>query len=110
MKEYQNLCLEQIEEKFSKDDSIAAFVMESGAQVAGGVIIYPIGFQQKISKLCKKYDILLILDEIATGLGRLGSMTEYTSQKSDPDIVAYGKNADRWLFNNVRYFNNKKNL
>ena len=89
--EYQNYCLNKIKKLFSKDDSIAAFVMESGAQVAGGVIIYPDGFQRKIKNLCKKYDILFVLDEVATGFGRLGSMVEYTAQSSQPDIVAYGK-------------------
>ncbi len=89
--EYQNFCLEKVESLFSNNGKIAAFVMESGAQLAGGVIIYPDGFQKKISKLCKKYDILLILDEIATGFGRLGSLIQYKSQDSIPDIVAYGK-------------------
>ena len=89
--DYQNECLEKIEERFSKKNDIAAFIMESGAQMAGGVIIYPKGFQTKISKLCKKYNILFVLDEIATGFGRLGSMTQYQEQKSIPDIVAYGK-------------------
>jgi len=41
LKEFENICLEKIEDKLSKDDTIAAFVMESGAQVAGGVNIYP---------------------------------------------------------------------
>ena len=89
--EYQNECLEKIEERFSKKNDIAAFIMESGAQMAGGVIIYPKGFQSKISKLCKKYNILFVLDEIATGFGRLGSMIQYQEQQSTPDIVAYGK-------------------
>ena len=89
--DYQNFCIDKIEKKISKDDKIAAFVMESGAQVAGGVIIFPKEFQRKISKLCKKYNVLLVLDEIATGFGRLGSMIQYTEQKSIPDIVAYGK-------------------
>ncbi|WP_249111185.1 adenosylmethionine--8-amino-7-oxononanoate transaminase [Nitrosopumilus sp. K4] len=91
LSDYQNFCLDKIEAHLSNDNNIAAFVMESGAQVAGGVIIYPEDFQKKISNLCKKYNVLLVLDEIATGFGRLGSMTEYTSQKSSPDIVAYGK-------------------
>ena len=65
--------------------------MESGAQMAGGVVIYPKGFQKKISQLCKKYDVLFVLDEIATGFGRLGSMLQYEEQNSKPDIVAYGK-------------------
>lgn len=89
--DYQNQCLDKIEKKFSKNDNIAAFVMESGAQMAGGAIIYPNGFQRKIGQLCKKYDILFVLDEIATGFGRLGSMIQYEEQKSIPDIVAYGK-------------------
>jgi adenosylmethionine-8-amino-7-oxononanoate aminotransferase len=65
--------------------------MESGAQVAGGVVIYPKNFQRKISQLCKKYDVLFVLDEIATGFGRLGSLVEYKAQNSTPDIVSYGK-------------------
>jgi len=89
--EYQKFCLNKIEKLFSKNNSIAAFVMESGAQVAGGVIIYPPGFQKKISQLCQKYNVLLVLDEVATGFGRLGSMVEYTAQSSKPDIVAFGK-------------------
>ena len=89
--DYQNQCLDKIEKRFAKKDNIAAFVMESGAQVAGGVIIYPNGFQKKISQLCKKYGVLFVLDEIATGFGRLGSMLQYEEQKSMPDIVAYGK-------------------
>jgi adenosylmethionine-8-amino-7-oxononanoate aminotransferase len=89
--EYQKYCLEKIENLLSNQKNIAAFVMESGAQVAGGVIIYPRGFQKKISKLCKKNNVLLILDEVATGLGRLGSLVQYQEQDSSPDIVSYGK-------------------
>ena len=89
--DYQNDCLERMEKRFSKNNNIAAFIMESGAQMAGGVIIYPKDFQRKISKLCKKHEILFVLDEIATGFGRLGSMVQYKEQKSIPDIVAYGK-------------------
>lgn len=90
-KEYEEYCLSKIEDKLKKDNSIAAFVMESGAQMAGGVIIYPKTFQKKISQICKKNDVLFVLDEIATGFGRLGSMVEYQSQNSIPDIVSFGK-------------------
>jgi len=90
-KEYAEYCLSKIEDKLEKDNSIAAFVMESGAQMAGGVIIYPKNFQKRISQICKKNDILFVLDEIATGFGRLGSMIEYQSQNSTPDIVSFGK-------------------
>ncbi len=89
--DYYGQVLEKIEKTFATDDKIAAFVMESGAQMAGGVNIYSGKLQMRISNLCKKYGILFILDEIATGFGRLGSFVEYVSQKSRPDIVSYGK-------------------
>ena len=89
--DYQNNCLDKIEKRLSKKDDVAAFVMESGAQMAGGVIIYPNKFQKEIGKICKRYNVLFVLDEIATGFGRLGSMLQYEEQKSIPDIVAYGK-------------------
>ncbi|MBM3906179.1 MAG: adenosylmethionine--8-amino-7-oxononanoate transaminase [Thaumarchaeota archaeon] len=91
IEKYYSQTLEKIEDTLANNQNIAAFVMESGAQIAGGVNIYQDSFQSKISKICKKYDTLLILDEIATGFGRLGSLVEYTAQKSKPDIVAYGK-------------------
>ncbi len=85
-------CLEQTEKALRKlEGKCAGLIMESGAQIAGGVVIYPEKYQQKISELCKKYDTLLILDEIATGFGRLGNMIEYFAQNSEPDIVCLGK-------------------
>jgi len=90
-KEYEEQCISKIEKRLEKDNSIAAFVMESGAQMAGGVIIHPKNFQKRIAKICKKNNVLLVLDEIATGFGRLGSMIEYESQNSIPDIVSFGK-------------------
>ena len=90
-KQYEEKCVSKIEKRLEKDNSIAAFVMESGAQMAGGVIIYPKNFQKRIARICKKNNVLLVLDEIATGFGRLGSMIEYESQNSIPDIVSFGK-------------------
>jgi len=80
-------------EKLLRDhgNRCAALIMESGAQVAGGAVIYPPGFQRELSRLCEKYDVLMILDEIATGFGRLGNMAEYLAQRSRPDIVCFGK-------------------
>ena len=89
--EFEQQCLSNIEKRLENDDSIAAFIMESGAQMAGGVIIYPKNFQKKIGQICKKNNVLLVLDEIATGFGRLGSMIEYRSQNCNPDIVSFGK-------------------
>jgi len=90
-KEFENDCIKKIENKLSNDNSVAAFVMESGAQVAGGVNIYPKNFQKRVNAICKKYNVLFVLDEIATGFGRLGSMIEYKNQNCNPDIVSFGK-------------------
>ena len=84
-------CLERMHEAFESDPSITALVMESGAQVAGGVVIYPDGFERGASRLCRRFGVTLVLDEVATGLGRLGSMAEHAAQGSRPDIVSYGK-------------------
>ncbi|HEX5519813.1 MAG TPA: adenosylmethionine--8-amino-7-oxononanoate transaminase [Candidatus Nitrosocosmicus sp.] len=85
-------CIEKTENLIKKNSKrCCALIMESGAQIAGGVIIYPQNYQKRISELCKKYDILLILDEIATGFGRLGNMIEYIAQETIPDIACFGK-------------------
>lgn len=85
-------CLEKTEAVLKRQkDRCAALIMESGAQIAGGAIIYPAGYQRRIAELCREYDVLLILDEIATGFGRLGNIIEYIAQDSQPDIVCFGK-------------------
>ena len=66
-------CLDKIEKSISKNsDSMAALVMESGAQMAAGARIYPPKFQRDVSKICSRHNVLLVLDEVATGFGRLG--------------------------------------
>jgi adenosylmethionine-8-amino-7-oxononanoate aminotransferase len=72
-------------------DKAIALIMESGAQIAGGVTIFPDGYQKQIKDICRKNNVLLILDEIATGFGRLGNMVEYLAQESTPDIACFGK-------------------
>ncbi len=90
--DYMQYCLDMLERELKEyKDNVAAVIMESGAQIAGGVIIYPKGYQKAVKELCSKYDTLLILDEVATGFGRLGSMVEYIAQDSIPDIVTFGK-------------------
>lgn len=89
--ECAKLCLDAAQETLEKDEKIGALIMESGAQVAGGVIIYPESFQKRLGNICRRHGVLLVLDEVATGFGRLGAMVQYRAQKNAPDIVAYGK-------------------
>ena len=83
--------IEKMEKTLANNSTIAALVMESGAQMAGGAVIFPEKFQSRVQRICRKYGVLLILDEIATGFGRLGSMVQYEHQGCIPDIVTYGK-------------------
>ena len=53
--------------------------------------IYEPEVLNKIYKLKKKYNVLLILDEIATGFGRTGSMFAFHQSKAKPDIICIGK-------------------
>lgn len=72
-------------------DGIAAFIVEPLA-FAGGVILPPAGFLEALSDLCRRRDILLIVDEIITGFGRSGRW--FGLQWADtvrPDIVTMGK-------------------
>jgi adenosylmethionine-8-amino-7-oxononanoate aminotransferase len=68
---------------------IAAFIVEPLLQGAGGMKTYNISFLKSARKLCDKYDILLIFDEVATGFGRTGNM--FVSDLVYPDIVVLGK-------------------
>lgn len=85
-------CIEGISDTLSaRRGEIAAVIMESGAQVAGGVRIFEPSFQEEVGGICRENNILLIVDEVATGFGRLGPMCVYSAERSKPDIAVYGK-------------------
>ena len=74
-----------------KADTIAALIMEPYVQAAGGIKVATKGYLKKIQKLCKKFDVLLILDEVATGFGRTGEMFACDHDNVTPDILVLGK-------------------
>ena len=71
-------------------ENIAAFVAEP-IQGAGGVIIPPKGYFEHIQGICKKYDILFIVDEVITGFGRTGSWFASDKMKLNPDMMTLAK-------------------
>ena len=84
--------LQQMEKLFRERHSeIAAFVMEPLMQGAAGMIDQPRGYISRVRELTKKYNILLVLDEVATGFGRTGSMFACDQEKVAPDILAVAK-------------------
>jgi adenosylmethionine-8-amino-7-oxononanoate aminotransferase len=77
--------------------SIAAVIAESCIQGAAGFVMQPKGFLAGLAKLCKKYNVLLILDEIAVGMGRTGRMFAFEHEEIaaggviEPDFLCLGK-------------------
>ncbi len=85
-------CLSCLEEILSKNsESIAAMVMEPLVQGAGGMIVHPKGYLSSARKLCKKYNVLLIADEVMVGFGRTGKMFACSHEDVIPDILALSK-------------------
>jgi adenosylmethionine-8-amino-7-oxononanoate aminotransferase len=60
-------------------------------QGASGIILMPEGYLSEVEKLCRQYDVLLLVDEVATGFGRTGKMFACEHEGIQPDIMMVGK-------------------
>lgn len=70
---------------------LAAMVIEPLVQCAAGMIMHPAGYLRGVRELTKRYDVLLIADEIAVGLGRTGTMFACEQEGVVPDFLCLGK-------------------
>jgi len=84
---YDDLC--SLEQEL-KDPNCAAFMVEP-IQGEAGVVVPSEGYLKGIRKLCDKYNVLWIADEVQTGLGRTGKMTACEHEGVKPDLLVLGK-------------------
>lgn len=71
-------------------ETVAAFIGEP-VMGAGGVIVPPETYWDKIQAVCRKYDVLIIADEVITGFGRLGTMFGSEKYGIEPDVMVLSK-------------------
>jgi adenosylmethionine-8-amino-7-oxononanoate aminotransferase len=70
---------------------VAAVIMEPLVQGAAGMLVHPPGYLRAVRELCDHHDILLILDEVATGFGRTGRMFACEHEGVAPDLLCLAK-------------------
>lgn len=79
-------------------DTVAAFIAEPISGMSLCAAVPPEGYFEEIRRICDKYDVLLILDEVMTGMGRTGKMFAYKHFNIVPDIVTMGKSISGGYF------------
>lgn len=85
-------CLSQLEAILKAHAScLAAICVEPVVQGAGGMIVQPHGFLRAVRELARRYDVLLIADEVATGFGRTGKMFACEHEGVSPDLMCVAK-------------------
>lgn len=91
-KEWCEKCLKELEEAILGNgaDNIAAVMLEP-VQLSNAVSVFHNNYFLGVKKLCDKYNVLLIVDEVATGFGRTGNIFAYKEWGIVPDIVIVSK-------------------
>jgi adenosylmethionine---8-amino-7-oxononanoate aminotransferase len=73
------------------EGEVAAVMMEPLVQGAAGMLMHPHGYLAAVRRLCDRYGVLLICDEVATGFGRTGTMFACRQEEVAPDLMCVAK-------------------
>ncbi len=85
-------CVDSLERLFDNQyERIAAVIVEPLPQGAGGMIVHPAEFLERVRRLCTEYEVLLIADEVLTGFGRTGRMFACELAGVVPDLMCLSK-------------------
>ncbi len=89
---YGEWAADQIEQVILREgpDTVGALCLEP-VTAGGGVIVPPAGYWQRVQEICRKYDILLHIDEVVCGVGRTGTWFGYQHYGVEPDFVTMAK-------------------
>ncbi|MEO1160756.1 MAG: aminotransferase class III-fold pyridoxal phosphate-dependent enzyme, partial [Pseudomonadota bacterium] len=89
---YGEWAADQIEQVILREgpDTVGALCLEP-VTAGGGVIEAPDGYWPRVQEICKKYDILLHIDEVVCGIGRTGTWFGYQHYGIQPDMVTMAK-------------------
>ena len=74
-----------------EEGRVCAVVIEPGVQAAAGMIVLPDGYLPRVAAACRRHGALLILDEVATGFGRTGSLFACLREGVTPDLLCVAK-------------------
>jgi adenosylmethionine-8-amino-7-oxononanoate aminotransferase len=88
-------CAEELETllRDDREKSIAAFIFEPVVGATLGAAVPPDGYVQRIAEVCRSHDVLLIADEVMTGVGRTGKPFAVDHWNVEPDMITFGKGA-----------------
>jgi adenosylmethionine-8-amino-7-oxononanoate aminotransferase len=85
-------CAGELEQALARATGrVCAVILEPGVQAAAGMLVLPEGFLTKTAEACRRHGALLILDEVATGFGRTGTLFACQREGVAPDLLCVAK-------------------
>lgn len=85
-------CADELEHALARAKGrVCAVILEPGVQAAAGMLVLPEGFLTRTAEACRRHGALLILDEVATGFGRTGTLFACQREGITPDLLCIAK-------------------